>query len=293
MSSKRPSIQFYTRDWLSHQGLAGCSLAARGLFISMLCIMHDSPVYGRLLNADGSAMTFESLARRVGESPAQVKRLLDELLANGVGHRAADGVVESRRMMRDEDRRNRRAAGGVLGGNPALMGAAKDNGKVNHPVNHVRAAEDNRQPTPSVACAFASAVAVEPKNLAADAAPVLSKIDGGLSKAEKRKTWLTPYADVWKAEMGGEMPNGEAAHVFKALEASHTPEAIAANLRNYCRAHQGPRASYVSLSKFGQTFTQWSHQTPSAASRSGRKLSPAQQEQQDKYARLLAEAMSG
>lgn len=303
MPSQRPSIQFYTRDWLSHSGLAGCSLTARGLAIAIICVMHDSPIYGRLLSADGSAMSVDNLARRVGDSPARIKRMLEELLANGVFHRVADGVVESPRMMRDEDRRNRRAANGALGGNPALP--RKDRVKDKDMVNH----EDNCQPAPSSAVAVASTSAVpdeqHPDSPAAVAAPVLTVIADGKMSPAQRKTWLAPYGDVWKAEMGGEMPCGQAATVFKKLEAGgRTQPEIIANLRRYCLAHQGPRASFASLSKFGETFAQWSQQAAEAdASRRNftigeraitghmpgrRARSPAQQETEDRYARLLA-----
>ena len=45
---KRPSFQFYPGDWLHDTGLRACSLAARGLWIDIVCFMHQAEPYGHL-----------------------------------------------------------------------------------------------------------------------------------------------------------------------------------------------------------------------------------------------------
>jgi DNA-binding Lrp family transcriptional regulator len=134
----KPYIQFFTGDWQRDSALRVCSMAARGLWIEMLCIMHQAEPYGHLV-VNGKPLSPEILARMVGCSPTECKRWLAELEDAGVFDRDA-GVIFSRRMVRDERIRQSRADGGKLGGNPKLMDkpevAQKDEGKVNHKVNH-------------------------------------------------------------------------------------------------------------------------------------------------------------
>lgn len=134
--SKRPSFQFYPPDWRNDPRVRLCSVAARGLWIDMLCLMHEGEPYGHL-TAGGRPMTIDGLARLVGEGQATVKRLLAELESNGVYSLTDGGVIYSRRMVRDEEVREARAAGGQDGAAHGYKGAAhgrkggrpkKDNG---------------------------------------------------------------------------------------------------------------------------------------------------------------------
>lgn len=110
--SKRPSFQFYPSDWRTDPGL--CSVGARGLWIELLCLMHEGEPYGHLTH-QGRALTLDSLARLVGESAAAVKRWMAELRSNNVFSETTDGVPFSRRMVRDEGLREVRATGGNKG----------------------------------------------------------------------------------------------------------------------------------------------------------------------------------
>ena len=44
--SNRPSFQFYPADWRNNAKLGRCSLAARGAWMNVLCVLHDSDEYG-------------------------------------------------------------------------------------------------------------------------------------------------------------------------------------------------------------------------------------------------------
>lgn len=114
---KRPAFQFYPADWRKDPSLSVCSLAARGLWIEMMCIAHESAEYGVLV-VNGVPITGPQLARMVGESPKVVTDLLAELDGAGVFSRREDGAIYSRRMLKDEHIRNVRSAAGKLGGNP-------------------------------------------------------------------------------------------------------------------------------------------------------------------------------
>lgn len=122
---KRPAFQFYPSDWRKDPALSACSMAARGLWIELMCIAHESENYGHL-EINGKAMTAPQLARMVGESPAVVTKLVAELDGAGVFSRTPEGVIYSRRMVSDERIRNIRAESGRLGGNPSLL-KQKDN----------------------------------------------------------------------------------------------------------------------------------------------------------------------
>jgi hypothetical protein len=152
---KRPAFQFYPADWRKDPALSGCSLAAQGLWINLLCVAHEADEYGHLA-VNGAAMTDLQIARAVGESPALVKRLLGELETAGVFSRDDKGAIFCRRMERDEVLRNVRADCGRLGGNPRLLkqqvnqtNNQKLNQNSNQPVNQQVNQPANQKPTPS------------------------------------------------------------------------------------------------------------------------------------------------
>lgn len=123
---KRPSFQFYTGDWRKNAKLRRCTPAARGVWVDVLCLFHDSEdEYGILrwplrdvANAAGAAM---ALVRELVEkgvlkgadkdAPAYVYRPKH---AGKVGDPVvlviADGgpVWYSSRMVKDEYVRQRR-----------------------------------------------------------------------------------------------------------------------------------------------------------------------------------------
>lgn len=136
---KRPAFQFYPGDWQRDAALRSCSVGARGLWIEMLCVMHQADPYGHLV-VNQQGIKPETLARMVGASKRDTLTWLAELEVTGVFSREGD-VIVSRRMVRDEALRKVRAEGGKLGGNPALKDKSKVIGKVN--------LLPNLQPTPS------------------------------------------------------------------------------------------------------------------------------------------------
>jgi hypothetical protein len=117
---KLPAIHFFPGDWL-RDNVAGCSLAAQGLWLRMIILMHDSERYGHLC-LSGSPIPSESLARRCGcDSLTQFDALLAELDAAAVPSRTNKGVIYSRRMVRDDKKRKQASYHGKRGGNPALL----------------------------------------------------------------------------------------------------------------------------------------------------------------------------
>jgi len=146
---KRPSFQFYPGDWLHDAALRSCSVGARGLWVEMICLMHQGSEYG-FLKVNHTPILAANLARMAGATIDETEGWLSELEAAGVFSRDESGCIFSRRMIRDENVRLARAAGGKLGGNPALLGSTKAQEKVNH--------STNLQPTPSSSSSPSSSV---------------------------------------------------------------------------------------------------------------------------------------
>ncbi len=97
----RPWFKFYPRDWRGDQALRAVSMAARGLWMEILCLMHEAEPRGHLL-LNGKKVDVDTLARMVGASPDEVSAWLAELQTAGVFSLARNGTVTSRRMIRDE-----------------------------------------------------------------------------------------------------------------------------------------------------------------------------------------------
>jgi hypothetical protein len=118
MKRKNPWLKFYPTDWRADPGLRHCSLSARGLWIELLGIMHDSEPYGHL----DPALTGYDIALLVGSPLKTVRAALAELEMNRVFDRGDKGEIVSRRMVRDHAKALKDQANGSKGGNPQVTG---------------------------------------------------------------------------------------------------------------------------------------------------------------------------
>lgn len=73
----RPAFQFYTKDWRSNSKLRRCSSSARGVWIDVLCALHDSDEYGV------ARYPLKELAAEVGANLAHVRELVDKGVLKG------------------------------------------------------------------------------------------------------------------------------------------------------------------------------------------------------------------
>jgi hypothetical protein len=126
-----PWLKFYPSDWRSDPALRICSIGARGLWMEMLCLMHEASPIGSLV-VNGKQVTERQLAALSGASMDEVRDMLGELEAAGVFSREDDGTIYSRRMRRDVEKAERDKLNGGKGGNKSLLGV---NPPVNPPVN--------------------------------------------------------------------------------------------------------------------------------------------------------------
>lgn len=115
LADKRPALLFYPGDWLKDTALRSVSVEARGLWIDMLCLMHESARRGYLQHATGKPVTQEQLARMTGCSSEQASRLLQELIDSGVCSCTEHGSIYNRRMVRDEQKRAKCSEAGKKG----------------------------------------------------------------------------------------------------------------------------------------------------------------------------------
>ena len=119
---KRPAFQFYPADWRKDLELQACSIAARGLWVELMCVMHESERYGHLY-LNGKPMNEVQAAAACRITVGIYRKLVAELKGAGVPGVDDKGAIYSRRMVRDEALRIARAAGGGAGAEHGAKGA--------------------------------------------------------------------------------------------------------------------------------------------------------------------------
>ncbi len=120
MSEKHWYVKFSFRDYEADLYLRMCSLAAQGLWMRMLCIMHEGTPYGHLAMY-GRPLSLQDLSRIVCCHQAEVEVLLAELEAKEIFSRDKNGTIFNRRMQRDREIAKIRKIAGGKGGNPNFI----------------------------------------------------------------------------------------------------------------------------------------------------------------------------
>ncbi len=109
-------MPFDTRDWLCCPELKVLPADVRGLWIDMLCYMWESPVRGVMVKPNGLLYTQAEIVRMLGTDAQGSSAWLQRLIDAGVCGVREDGAIISRRMVREEDLRQKRAVAGRKGG---------------------------------------------------------------------------------------------------------------------------------------------------------------------------------
>jgi hypothetical protein len=193
---KRPAFQFYPADWRKDMALQSCSVAARGLWIDMLCIAHECEPYGHL-TVNGKPMTAAQIGRHTGLTERECAKLIAELEEAGVASRSDEGALYSRRMVRDEDLRNRRAEGGKAGSGHGPKGA-EHGAKGGRPPKGRGVSEPPLEPPPSSSSSSSASAEVsdEANASSSSAGPTLPGFGEVSDKPEPRPTITCPYGAI-------------------------------------------------------------------------------------------------
>lgn len=262
---KRPAFQFYPGDWLEEIGLRAVGLDARGLWVDMLCFMHQGEPYGHLRKG-GRDITPQELARMVGAGRTLVARLLSALEERHVFSRTDEGTIFSRRMVRDEKLRAVRAEGGEQGG-PKGGAKAFENPRASRPGD---ARKGGRKPAEEPPIQPPLVPPIEPPPSSPSPSPSPSPDNGQRPSAEpsaggviprSRETWLTPYGLAWEERWGAESepPFGEMAKEFARGKAQalrqKDPEDFLERWRRFLAA--GQTSQWARPSRFVQGLGEW------------------------------------
>jgi hypothetical protein len=94
---KRPSFQFYPADWKNNSKLRRCSEAARGAWVDILCLLHDSDEYGVC------RWPLAELARAAGVPLKLAKELAAKDVLKGADKSAASYIYVPRHAGKDGD----------------------------------------------------------------------------------------------------------------------------------------------------------------------------------------------
>ncbi|MFS2007951.1 hypothetical protein ACEN9F_30525 [Duganella sp. CT11-25] len=87
---KRPSFQFYPADWRNNSKLRRCSEAARGAWVDVMCVLHDSDEYGVC------RWPLDEVARAAGVPLKLVRELVSKDVLKGADKGAADYIYTPR-----------------------------------------------------------------------------------------------------------------------------------------------------------------------------------------------------
>lgn len=137
-----PFLKFYSRDWQADSALRQCSAGARGVWIELLCIMaqNDNGCRGYLCpNGRLTEPLNPSVMQRLtGLLAEEISEGVKELERNGVFSRTDEGVIFSRRMVKESEISRINRENGKKGGSPRLT----------EPLNRKEEKSDNRKDNP-------------------------------------------------------------------------------------------------------------------------------------------------
>lgn len=118
----QPYLPLYIQDYLTDEKLNECSAASQGVYIKILCVLHKSDEYGKILLKQNDKQTSKQtknfalkFARHITFPTDAIESALDELLENGVMTLDGD-ILFQKRMVRDNEISLKRSECGKKGG---------------------------------------------------------------------------------------------------------------------------------------------------------------------------------
>lgn len=121
----QPYLPLYIQDFLTDEKLMMCSAESTGVYIRIMCVMHKSEEYGKILlqqkfkQNDSTPLNFASqLVRFLPYDMDTIYRSIDELISENVLQIEGDALVQ-KRMVKDCELSQIRASAGSKGGKNA------------------------------------------------------------------------------------------------------------------------------------------------------------------------------
>ena len=118
----QPYFPLYVQDFLTDEKLVECSAAATGVYIRLMCIMHKSEHYGKILLKQKHKQTSEQIknfalmiAKQMPYDTNVIFDSLKELVDENVLHIEGDFLLQ-KRMVKDCDTSIKRSSAGQSGG---------------------------------------------------------------------------------------------------------------------------------------------------------------------------------
>ncbi len=131
----QPYIPLYVQDFLTDEKLIECSPEATGVYIRLLCILHKSDEYGKILLKQKDKQTPKhtknfayKLLKQMPWGVEIIEKALDELLDEGVIQIENDYLMQ-KRMVRDNEISIKRSISGKRGGEKTQFALAKHQAK--------------------------------------------------------------------------------------------------------------------------------------------------------------------
>jgi hypothetical protein len=208
-----PWMKFFPSDWRADPSLRMCSVGARGLWMELLCIMHEAQPRGSLV-VNGRSLNDRQIAALAGARLDEVSAWLAELEDAGVFSREDDGTIYSRRMRRDVEKEEADKANGRKGGNPTLKAG------VNPPVGKGDKAH------------MPEARKLEPDPDKKDRSSYLSGSVAAKPAASR------PVAKAFPAD--GSISYGPFAEISRRVKPNVDPDRIAQAFRDFCHSQAPP-----------------------------------------------------
>lgn len=117
----QPYLPLYVQDFLTDEKLMECSAAATGIYIRVMCILHKSETYGKLLlrqkdrQSEQQIKNFAAkLAKHLPYSLDVIECGLNELIDEGVLQIDANSLIQ-KRMVKDNNTSEKRSTAGKKG----------------------------------------------------------------------------------------------------------------------------------------------------------------------------------
>lgn len=225
-SSKLPAFQFYPGDWRKDPGVQALTYEERGVWIEMLCLMHESEVRGKLM-LGGKPYPVDRLAKLLGLSASYLEVIITSLITLNVASRCPEtGALINRRMVRDTEISQVRSTTGKRGGNPNFA-----KGKPNpYYDNQTHNQKDNQNITPSSSSSSSASANKKTKAKETFTKPTIDEVRAYCLERQNginAETWMAHYeANGWKV---GRNPMKDWRAAVRTWEQNHKPKASRVN----------------------------------------------------------------